>query len=232
MVVFFVIMLFVYRALAAIEERECLGKFGEAYSEYLQRTPRFVPFGAVPKGWPSGMPLLARFFFWTLGFSATMLTALAFAFVLQTYTLQHLYTVQADGIVYLSLAPLDKPELQRIVQTALDEPRVYTRVNALAGPQTRFIAYVMPWEWEVPEVPMNAVSGHRAPENYDRRRHKVTLNIAVLRGNLDVQGLDILRQAIRTEPVAEAWIDAEGRVSRVLGPPKKTFYGTLPVPVF
>ncbi|MEW6367226.1 MAG: hypothetical protein AB1714_21560 [Acidobacteriota bacterium] len=76
------------------------------------------------------------------------------------------------------------------------------------------------------------MKGHRAPGDHDRRRHKVILTKAVLRGDSGAQGLDILRHAVRMEFVAEAWIDELGRVSRVLGPPGKTFYGTVPVPVF
>jgi hypothetical protein len=90
----------------------------------------------------------------------------------------------------------------------------------------------MPWEWTVPEIPMNDTEGHRAPDDYDHRRHKVIVTKAVLRGDSMARGLDILRDAVRTESVAEAWLDQEGRVARVLGPPEKTFYGTVPVPLF
>ena len=53
-----------------------------------------------------------------------------------------------------------------------------------------------------------------------------------MRGNAEARGLGILRHTIRTEPVAEVWIDESGQVAQVLGPPDEVFYGTVPVPVF
>jgi protein-S-isoprenylcysteine O-methyltransferase Ste14 len=236
MVVFFVTMLFAYHALAAIEERECLGRFGQAYAEYRARTPRFLPLRMprrrVRVGGPPDTPRATRWLAWVLGYAAALSSALGLTLALQAYTLRHLYTATADDAVYLALTPLAQGELRRVVQRSTADSRVRARLDRVTGPRARFIDYVMPWEWAVPEIPMNELDGHRAPGDYDRRRHKIVITKAVLRGDPAAQGLDILRRAKRTEFVAEAWLDSEGRVTRVLGPPATTFYGVVPVPVF
>jgi protein-S-isoprenylcysteine O-methyltransferase Ste14 len=232
MVVFYVLMLSAYRILAGMEERECLRKFGQVYAEYLERTPRFLPFRLplggrwVPRSWP------ARLLTGILAFVATAALALGLAFASQAYTLRHLYTDVSDDAVTLSLTPLDAATSKRLVQTATADERVRIPVGEAAGRGARRVVYVLPWEWEVPEIPMNDVTDHHAPADYDRRRHRLVFTQALLRSRSEARGLDILRHAIRTVPLAEAWIDEQGRVARVSGPPEKTFYGTVPVPVF
>ncbi len=236
MVVFFVTMLFAYHALAAIEERECLRKFGQVYYDYLRRTPRFVPFN-LPFRLPLAGRLCARpwpvrLLAGVLAYAAVLTLALGLAFALLAHSLRHLYRYQAGQAVYLALTPLDESELQQIVQAATADQRVRNSLDVAEKEGAGLINYVMPWEWGVPEIPMNEVSNHTTPGDYDRRRHKMVFTKTVLRSNTRARDIDILRYAVRTEPLAEAWIDEEGRVVRVLGPPGKTFYGTVPVPVF
>jgi protein-S-isoprenylcysteine O-methyltransferase Ste14 len=236
MVVFFVTMLFAYRALAAIEERECLQRYGLPYADYLQRTPRFIP---LPL--PSRLPFAGQWsaLWWPTrllaavsAYSVALTLALGLAFAMQVYSLQHLYTFQVDDAIYISLTPLDLATLQRIARVATYDEQVRARIEATTDDAARLIMYVMPWEWGVTEIPMNDVKDHRAPGDYDRRRHKVVFTRAVLPNDARVQGIDIVRYTVRTEPVAEAWIDENGAVERVLGPPDRPFYGTVPVPVF
>jgi hypothetical protein len=158
--------------------------------------------------------------------------ALGLAFGLQAYSLGHLYTYQADDVVYVSLTPVEMATLRKVAQVAASDERVHARIDAATGEGEQLISYVVPLEWEVPEIPMNNVNDHYTPGDYDRRRHKLVFTRAVLRNAARVQGLDILRYAARTEPLVEVWIDEEGRVARVLESSGRTIYGNVPVPAF
>ncbi len=232
MAAFFVTMLFAYRALAWIEEGECVRKFGEAFAQYQQRTPQFLPFRlplrstrpALPQSWPlrASKPALA--------FVGSLAITLGMALGAQEYSIRHLFTYPTDDAVYVALTEVLGDELQRVADAAGADPRVIERVRG-TGKGSRFVNYVMPWEWAVPEIPMNDVDGHHAPRAFDPRRSKIVYARAVLPPG-GARSLDIVRRAVRVEPVAEAWIDESGAVVRVLGPPRKTSYGAVPVPVF
>ncbi|MCC6398607.1 MAG: isoprenylcysteine carboxylmethyltransferase family protein [Bacteroidetes bacterium] len=238
MIVFFVTMLFAYHGLAWIEERECLRKYGQTYADYRQRTPRFLPFRLPLAGRMSFLSALStrpwpvRLVAGVTAYAAVLLLAIGIGFAVQLFTHRHLFTYHAANAVYISLRPLDETTLQRIAQTALSDPRVQERLDLVEANGGRLINYVMPWEWGVTEIPMNGLRGHNTPGDHDPRKHKVVFTRALLRGHAEVHGLDILRHTIRTEPVAEAWIDESGQVARVLDPPDEVPYGTVPVPVF
>jgi protein-S-isoprenylcysteine O-methyltransferase Ste14 len=234
MVAFFITMLFAYHGLAWVEERECIRKYGPVYIDYQQQTPRFLPFHfpfagiweALPKAWP------VRVAAGLLTYIAALALAFLIASAVQLYTLGNLFTYQANNAVYVSLLPIDHGTFQRLSNKARADQSVLARLEAVPGERTRFINYVMPWEWSVAEIPMNGAFGHNTPDGYDRRRFKIAYTRALLRTDFNVQGLDILRYTIRNEPVGEAWIDENGQVARVLGPPTKLFFGTVPVPIF
>jgi len=235
MVSFFVAMLFVYRALAAIEERECLERYGQAYADYQQRTPRFLPLRPpfrVPLGQRLSIrPWSNRTLAGALDFVVVLAAALAAAFLLQAHMLGSLFSADVGAGVYVSLTPLDGDTIARAARNADTDPRVRALLAVPATEGARLIGYVMPWEWGVPEIPMNDARGHRTPDDVDRRRHKIVYTRAVFPGRATARGRDILRLAVRSEPLGEAWIDERGRVSRVLTPPEAGFYGSVPVPL-
>ncbi len=234
MVVFFVMMLFAYRLLAWVEERECIRKYGQSYVDYQQRTPRFLPFrlrlkpatAAPLDSWP------LRATKTLLAYAAASSLTFGLAWAMQGYSVRHLYSYSTDDTVHVALTGRQRDALARIAARTAADPRVLERLGSATEMGSRFIAYVMPWEWVIPEVPMSGAEAHRAPAKFDPRRFRVVYTRAVLSGTRTVKGLDILRYALRVEPVAEVWIDEEGRVSRVIGPPDKTLYRTVPVPVF
>jgi protein-S-isoprenylcysteine O-methyltransferase Ste14 len=234
-VVFFVTMLFVYRALAAVEERECLERCGQAYADYRRRTPAFLPlrlpFRVSLGDRLSTRPWSIRAAAWVLAFAVGLGTALAVAFLLRGHMLRSLYAADVGAGVYVSLTPLDTCTVARVARTAEADRRVRALLTTSMSEGARLISYVMPWEWSIPEIPMNNARGHRTPDDVDRRRHKIVYTRAVFSERATARGHDILRLAVRSEPVGEAWIDEEGRVARVLSPPEKGFYGSVPVPL-
>ncbi len=234
MVTFFVTMLFAYYILAWVEERECVAKYGQAYLDYQHRTPKFLPFRiplpdrlpALPRWWPPRIMVGACLYV------AVLLLSFGVAFAMQTYTIRHLFAYYGEGSAYIALNRVDRGALQQLAGIATADPRVRDRLGVLGREKVRFINYVMPWEWAVSEIPMNGAREHHTPVDHERGRFKIVYTRAVLRTDRDVQGPDILRYTIRTTPVLEVWIDAEGRVAHVLDPPDLTFYGDVPVPIY
>jgi protein-S-isoprenylcysteine O-methyltransferase Ste14 len=234
MVAFFITMLFVYHALAWVEERECLRKFGQTYADYQQRTPRFMPLpipllGHLSALHPSGP---ARVAVGATLFVAALSLSFGIAFAMQAYSVRHLYAYYRDKTAYIALNAQDSGTLRRFADIGAADPRVRGRLRTLSEEGARLVAYVMPWEWAISEIPMNGVRGHHTPVDYDRRRFKIVYTRAVLRTDENVHGPDILWYTVRTVPVLEAWIDSEGQVAQVLDPPQRLFYGDVPVPVF
>jgi hypothetical protein len=157
--------------------------------------------------------------------------SLGTAFLLQGYTIRHAFAYETDKALYVSMTPMDPDSLARLAKVAEADPRTRAHLAAQGGEEARFINYVMPWEWSVPEIPMNNIQGHHTPKGWDARKSKIVYTRAVFsRGDL-VEGREILRRALRTVPVAEVWIE-EGRIARVLDPPRTLFFGPVPVPLF
>jgi protein-S-isoprenylcysteine O-methyltransferase Ste14 len=239
MVICFVTMLFAYRGLAWLEERECLRRYGEAYAEYQARTPRFLPWPARlarparPAGapTPATRPWPARVLLGLLAYAAALALALGVAAALQRHTIHHLVVHYSDAAVTIALAPVAGPTLPAMAERAAGDPRVAPRLAAARANGARVIAYVMPWAWSVPEIPMTGVVGHHPPA-VAPGRYKVVYTRAPPRGAPAPGGPELLRVTTRTEAVVEAWLGADGRVERVVGPPARPFYGVVPVPIY
>jgi protein-S-isoprenylcysteine O-methyltransferase Ste14 len=137
MVASFVTMLFIYHALAWVEERECLREFGQAYADYQQRTPRFVPFGRTMQrlfsAWWSQRPWLVRVLAGVLAYASALTLALGLASAVQAYSLRHLYTCATGNAVHVSLTPLDGATLRAVAQVAAADDRVRARVDSSTG---------------------------------------------------------------------------------------------------
>jgi protein-S-isoprenylcysteine O-methyltransferase Ste14 len=233
---FFVAMVFIYGGLASLEERECLMKYGPSYADYLRATPRFLPFH-LPifrshRGRRSSHSKAVKVAGLLLSYGAATSLALGAAFVLQTYSLSHLYTYNTEHTVFVSLTPLDKATVERVARTAIADPKMKERIDAAIYSGSRLINYVMPWEWGMSEIPMNNAGCHETPENFIRGRFKVVFTRAMLNSDDDVRGIDIIRSAFRTVPEGEVWVNEAGQVAKFLRPPDKIFYGDAPVPIY
>jgi protein-S-isoprenylcysteine O-methyltransferase Ste14 len=241
----FVTMLFAYWFLARLEERECLARFGDGYRDYLRRTHRFLPFpaprpvarlaGRLRDGFGRRVRSRAgRAGAVLLGYLLALALALGVATGLDRLALGSLYARYAPTEVYLSVTAVPGSLLDRLSTLAHGRPEVRDAL-AQAGPDARFISYVLPADWYISETLMapRAGGGHLvvpagAPET---GRYRIVITRARLRH--PVAGRAILAQATARRPVLELVIDLRaGRVVEVDPPYARHPYSGVPVPSY
>lgn len=231
MIVFFVTMLFAYFGLALIEERECARKYGRAYVDYRNRTPRFLPFGLASRRTPfflTASPLM-RIAAGLVLYVALTAIGLGAAALVQSYTIKNLIVQYRGNSAFIAVHPMTSAELRNVVESASDDPRVRERANTPGD--AAFINYVLPRDWAVTEIPMNGAVDHQTPEQHDSR-YKIVYTRATLCIDRPTAGPDILQYSVHTKAAFEAWLDDHGRVERIMDPPEAAFYGAVPVPIY
>jgi hypothetical protein len=226
-------MVFVYYFLAIIEERECTGKFGEAYTEYKNKTNMFLPFKVkafekmqLPKSNMKKVPVLISIYILSL------LVVLGMAYGLEILSIHSLYSVYSNGSVTLAACKLSDKDINRIMQLiSLDE-----RTSVYFAENARYLNYIVPTEWNSAEIPMNLDSsfdGHYSPKNYDANQYKVIMTEAKLRDNNARSTCEVLRNVHSIEPIIEVWINLpEEAVTKILEIPERIRYEGIPVPVW
>jgi len=232
----YVTMLFLYYFLARHEESRCLARYGTSYADYLQGTGMFFPrswFGWVPRwlperGWPRAAALAAAY-------AALVGGAVTAGFWLQSYSLRHVSNYATRDLAVLSPAQLDPARLEHAVEMSLSDPAVAQQMAARGyGRGEKFLAYVVPVEWRLPDLPMEAQpsGGHHTPREFNPDLVKVLLTRVVLHDR-QAEGLEIVRRAVRREPIALVKIDLGHHL--VLGwetPPATVRWGDVPTPYF
>ncbi|MGZ8998349.1 MAG: hypothetical protein ACXW2T_05780, partial [Allosphingosinicella sp.] len=227
-----VTMIFLYLALARHEENLCLDRYGDGYRDYRERVGMFGPKWLsiarfVPARVRATPPILAY------------LLSLAFAgllgLALREHSLGHLAAVYRPADVVTSPALLTRDQLEAARALALGDPRV--RRAIAAGGADRVIAYVVPDQWYLPDLPIDqprAVvrGGHGTPRQFDRTRLQVL--IARPRSHrASAGGEGILRSAHGLDPLIVANLDMRtGRVVSVAQPPPYVVWGDIPMPLF
>lgn len=235
----FITMIFAYYLLARAEERECELKFGQSYIDYKAKTGMFLPFRLPFAEKAPVLPnsKLVRFFSVLALYVMILLAGLGLARGLNNYALNSLYASYSGNSVYVSVSRIDQEKLQNIIEIAEANPEVNTRLNKVRDSQDiKFLNYVLPSEWYVPEIPMNGRNGvveHTFPSNYNKNLYKIIFTKAELRTNSDVKGKDIILNVVQRIPLAEVWIDAANhKVVKVLEMPAKIMYDYIPVAVY
>jgi protein-S-isoprenylcysteine O-methyltransferase Ste14 len=161
----FVTVCFAYVLLARAEERICRRDFPE-YDAYAARTGAFLPavverpFRRIP--WPQrrsgrGVATLAVY-------AAVLFVAFGGARRTHDHAVSSVYVHATAVSVYVSLGRLDPDTIAGLARVAAAHPEVQAALGGHAGPDARFINYVMPVDLEVSEVPMHIpeTSGRRS----------------------------------------------------------------------
>lgn len=142
-------MLFVYYLLARDEERRMENKFGESYQKYKAQIPMFLPgepggkifawFGGKSKqrGWA-----LAGLYFLIL------FSGIGAAFGLRSYAKARIPSVSENGVLAVSLSPLEPGEIRRLLLASQENGEVKRLMNKYHTKQGHtLVAYILPQDY-------------------------------------------------------------------------------------
>ena len=230
-----VTMAFAYVALARAEERICATKF-HGYSAYQARTGMFLP-PFIPKiPFPTVRGRVKQLIAWIFAFLFVIAVATLAAFGLRNYAIGSLYTYEVDEGIYLSVTRLSDNDMARIAQISKTPPDVVNVLVSLSS-NDRFIAYVVPTQMYISEIPMHLPAEkkftHSVPKSRDPNRYKVIFARAEFPNAGLPAGGDILKHAVHKHALIEVQINLGNRtVERVLPPPENNYYPDVQVPLF
>ena len=197
-----IVMIFTYVALARAEERICTEKY-DNYDQYLSQTGGFVPkFFGNTRG-PKLLEKIPR----PISAVATMFFVLATATVLALSLRQHaiasLYTLKDTHGIYLSVTRISETKLSRISDLARTNAKIETTLSSL-NKNDSFIAYVLPTEMYISEIPMTLpkgqVFGHSVPKSRDINRYKVIYTRAEFTNQAVSETENILYHSVNKHP--------------------------------
>ena len=228
-----VTVIFVYIALAIAEEGICRRRF-PGYSDYVERTGRFLParFG-LDIGPRLGSSRPAVFAGWALSYSMVLALTLAAAYGLRVHSMKAMYTLSTDEGVYVSVVKIADPDLAAAVEIASGAPQA-RKVLAEGG---HVLGYIVPTEMYISEIPMHLppgeAFGHTVPPDRDPALHKVIFTRAIFGGDGLPPGGNVLWHAVNKFPLLEVHVDLHTRdVTAIFPPPKTPYYGGRQVPLF
>ena len=225
-------MLFLYAWLARFEEGNCLRKFGASYREYMERTGMFLPLPRLPSLLPTsgakrvgaGLAL----------YIVVIAGAVGVAHQLRDWSLAGVSAVYRADLAALSPAVLTSLEIDSALEVASSGEGVQDRL-ASEGADAKFLAYVVPEGWRLPDLPMENVKhagGHLTPADFDRHLYKV-LFTRVRTHDPGAGGPEIVKRAYGREPLLLVHVNTKtGSVTGVETPPPHVRWGDIPTPLF
>jgi protein-S-isoprenylcysteine O-methyltransferase Ste14 len=236
----YLVMLWLYGALARLEERRCLARYGRDYTEYLERTGRFFPrameswFGRLARGLPRPTSAFARAAVRIALMLITLGVAVAGGHALRVHALQSLTVAPAGPHLVVFVAPMRDPD--RAVVAAL--------VQSTAGVAPRLV-YVAPAHWNVPELGLAGeareppTSGrelthpgsHGNSGGYERDRVRALIaNPGPF--TTGAAGLQMLAAAVRIAPETQLAIDLDAALVTAREPALPGPWHHVTVPAF
>src|SRR5207247_7428198 len=119
-----------------------------------------------------------------------------------------LYT---QNMAVVSRAGLTDEELLTVLHVAMADGRVQESLSA-AGRAVRLLVYVVPMEWNLPdlplEIPRGGGGGHHMPGDFDRRLYKVLFSKARTHDQT-ASGREIVTKSYGLDPVILARVITE-----------------------
>ena len=236
LVLFSTCLLFLaYILLAKAEEKICLRQY-EGYAGYMATTGRFLPKRLSWRLLPTLPSRTANVGLRIAAFIAVVLGLTAGALSVRNHAIASLYTLMTDRGVYLSVAEISNDDLELLARVAGQSKAVRAQLEGL-GADDRFLAYVLPTEMYVSEIPMHLPGGesfgHSIPSDRDPARYKVIFSRAVFPAGRLPDGSNVIAHATNKHPLVEVHIDLSmERVDAVFPPPAVSFYPDVQVPLF
>lgn len=147
--VLFVVMLFLYYVLARDEERRMIGRFGQGYVDYMNRTGMFVPRGVerlfvrnagLPQGHGTGKVAVL--------FLLILAVVIGGGFLLRDYTVHHLPLERIGDVDVVTIAPGELSSAKKLVPIVLKDSLVASELGAVAHKTGHHIlAYFVPIDY-------------------------------------------------------------------------------------
>ncbi len=225
-------MIFIYYLLARWEEERCLALYGDSYREYMAKTGRILP-----RLWrreaDDGAPI--RPLRIAAGAALTLAIGLGLALLLRSYSLDRVSALYTERTAVLSPAILSAEELETAYEIATTAAELGARIAA-AGDEARFVVYVVPIDWFLPDLPLHTeqeireVGGGHHTGEFDRDLYKVLFTRARLHG--EATGRRIVTRAHGRDPILIVRVDiAAGQVIGTSEPPDHVIWGDIPTPM-
>ena len=228
-----VTVIFIYIALAKVEEGICLRQF-PGYADYMRRTGMFLPMAfGLNLSLPFGDSPLKRFVGWGLTYVIVLCLALLAAFGLRLHSMDALHKYRLEEGVYLSVVDMADEDLAAVAEIASSA----TEAQAALSGKGNLLNYVVPRDMYISEIPMYLPPGerfgHSVPADRDPGQYKVIFTEAVFGGEGRPPGAGILWSAVNKIPLVEVHVDlGVMAVTAAFPPPSRPFYGNRQVPLF
>jgi hypothetical protein len=75
--------------------------------------------------------------------------------------------------------------------------------------------------------------GHRSPSKYDNNLYKIIFTSVKTKGNVNVNGKEILKNVMTKTPLLEVWVDLNNnKITQILEIPEDYKYKGIPVTVY
>lgn len=229
------LMFLAYILLAEAEEKMCLRQY-DGYAGYMVTTGRFLPkclsWRILPTLPSRGSNVSLRI----AAFVAVVLGLTAGALAVRSYAISSLYMLMTDRGVYLSVVKISDEDLESLVRVAGQSEAVQAQLDGL-GTNDRFLAYVLPTEMYVSEIPMHLPEGerfgHSVPSDRDPARYKVVYSRVVFPADRVPERSNVIAHATNKYPLVEVHVNMSvERIEAVFPPPAVSFYPDVQVPLF
>lgn len=252
MIVFilFVTMLFVYYVLAKIEEKECLEKYGESYTNYIRNTGRFFPKlrgeKKISVSLLSGLTRKRKILLAILIYLCSLFFTVLIGLALRSHSISTLSTYSTDNYVVLSSATLNREEIKREVDIALTDSNFKDMVKKFFNiSKDKILIYLLPSSWSISELGIeqsNLYESHGYEEissnllmhgNSLEETNFKMLIFSYVYADDSAKGLDILRSTRKQEPNLVVYIDTKlSKVQKIDLIEEKGRYKDIPVPLY
>lgn len=246
-IITYVSMLFVYYFLAKTEERECLRKYGESYQAYLEKTGRFLPRFSPRKLHNPRKILpqrgLKRVAAIMVIYLVTIFCTIELGLWLRSYSLSEISTVSWKDSAAISTSLMGQPQMTEILSIARNDQNARRTLRTLVdSPGTKQLIYIVPLEWNISELAMEAdrdgehehgfnPTTHMNPTQFNPNLYKVLFSKAVVDDG--AEGDEIISKARAQKPLLLVKVDLLAkRVIDIEKPPQQGKYANIPVPLF
>jgi hypothetical protein len=232
----FITMLFIYYVLAIIEEHECEEKFGQSYLDYKHKTNMFfpirLPFIKSVSGRFNKFTSWSKFAVMFVAYLVVLYAGIESIELVEAKSINSLYKYSNGDSVTVSVTQMPPKRIKAVIGTVMSDKEVQKLIDS-KDKDAKFLNYVLPGEWYIPELPMQKRGNgdHFQPADYNRNLYKIIFNKAELRPNY--QGKPFLTQVVKRTPIVEVLVDVSNqKVVSIKNPPSSVMYDNIPEAIY